>query len=223
MQLTAWKKKKKSSTWTVTNYKLHHHSLLLDLDEIILQTVSNVFLKSLSWQNRAHHFENFTCFFFFHITCSMCVTSQSKVQKVFFPTHSSLPSAFVHFFSHTELLFIVIQILINIIIICSIINTKKVKAGNLAEKNRHSAGREGVYGLTIGTSLTSTCYQQATKRMESQLWNRTYCCHWTVSCCFRRLEHSRGWWEMSSGARQLEAASVASVLHIFTLREEEGG
>lgn len=44
-----------------------------------------------------------------------------------------------------ELLFIVIQILINIIIIIigSIINTKKVKAGNLAESNRHSAGREG--------------------------------------------------------------------------------
>lgn len=40
-----------------------------------------------------------------------------------------------------ELLFIVIQILINIIIICTIINTKKVKAGNLAEENRHSAGR----------------------------------------------------------------------------------
>ena len=78
-----------------------------------------------------------------------------------------------------ELLFIVIQILINIIIICTIINTKKVKAGNLAEENRHSAGRgredgrgaegRGVYGLTTGTSLTGTCYQQATKRMEPQL------------------------------------------------------
>lgn len=76
----------------------------------------------------------------------MCV---SKVQKnSFFPTHDSLPSDFVHFFSHMELLFIVIQILINIIIviICSIINTKKVKAGNLAEKNRHSAGKEGEEG-----------------------------------------------------------------------------
>lgn len=35
-------------------------------------------------------------------------------------------------------------------------------------------GREGrrecrEYGLTTGTSLTGTCYQQATKRMELQL------------------------------------------------------
>lgn len=81
-----------------------------------------------------------------------------------------------------ELLFIVIQILINIIIICTIINTKKVKAGNLAEENRHSAGRGGGsgrqrrgYGLTTRTSLTGTCYQQATKRVEPlQLPNRRY-------------------------------------------------
>lgn len=85
-----------------------------------------------------------------------------------------------------KLLFIVIQILINIIIICTIINTKKVKAGNLAEENRHSAGKgeEGEegrgqrrgYGLTTRTSLTGTCYQQATKRVEPlQLPKRRYC------------------------------------------------
>lgn len=41
-----------------------------------------------------------------------------------------------------ELLFIFIQILINIII-SSIINTKNIKAGNPAEYNRHSAGGRG--------------------------------------------------------------------------------
>lgn len=63
----------------------------------------------------------------------MCV---NKVQKLFFPPRTTLyHQGFVHFFSHMELLFIVIQILINIIIVIigSIINTKKVKAGNLAE------------------------------------------------------------------------------------------
>lgn len=33
-------------------------------------------------------------------------------------------------------------------------------------------GGGGGYGLTTGTSLTGTCYQQATKIMEPQLWNR---------------------------------------------------
>lgn len=63
----------------------------------------------------------------------MCVTSQSKVQKLFFPRTAHYHQILFIFFSHMELLFIVIQILINIIIICTIINTKKVKAGNLAE------------------------------------------------------------------------------------------
>lgn len=62
----------------------------------------------------------------------MCVTSESKVQKLFFQRTAHYHLIFVLFFSHMELLFIVIQILINIII-GSIINTKKVKAGNLAE------------------------------------------------------------------------------------------
>lgn len=66
----------------------------------------------------------------------MCVTPQSKVQKLFFPRTFCYRQMFFifFFFSHMELLFIVIQILINIIIICTIIiNTKKVKAGNLAD------------------------------------------------------------------------------------------
>lgn len=62
----------------------------------------------------------------------MCVTSQSKVQKLFFPRTAHYHQI-LFFFSHMELLFIVIQILINIIIICTIINTKNGKAGNLAE------------------------------------------------------------------------------------------
>lgn len=40
------------------------------------------------------------------------------------------------------------------------------REGGREEKGGESVGR---YGLTTGTSLTSTCYQQATKRMELQL------------------------------------------------------
>lgn len=73
----------------------------------------------------------------------MCVTPWSKVQKNCPrprpPPHAHLFTigfcSLFFFVSHTELLFIVIQILINIIIIiCTIIiNTKKVRAGNLAD------------------------------------------------------------------------------------------
>lgn len=45
--------------------------------------------------------------------------------------------------------------------------------GRRERKGRKEAGKEGKesreYGLTTGTSLTGTCYQQATKRMEPQL------------------------------------------------------
>lgn len=63
----------------------------------------------------------------------MCVTSQELSTKIIFPRTAHYHQILFTFFSHMELLFIVIQILINIIIIGSIINTKKVKAGNLAE------------------------------------------------------------------------------------------
>lgn len=43
--------------------------------------------------------------------------------------------------------------------------TDTVRGGE--ESGRGGEGRE--YGLTTGTFLTGTCYQQATKRMELQL------------------------------------------------------
>lgn len=134
-----------------------------------------------------------------------------------------------------ELLFIVIQILINIIIviICSIINTKKVKAGNLAEKNRHSAGKEGeegeeggkegsVEGVWTHNRNISNRYMLSTSDKED------------VASAFetedivvsgQSLAASEHWSVVEASGRQLEVASMASVLHIFTLggKRREGG
>lgn len=66
-----WWGKQKSLLHTVeTTHKLHH-SPPVDANELIHSTVANV-LKSLSWQNRAHHFENFTSFLCFSFQC-VCV------------------------------------------------------------------------------------------------------------------------------------------------------
>lgn len=82
----------------------------------------------------------------------MCVTHQRKIQKKPSPRISPYYIFLVFnltwfYFSYLFKYFIVT--------ICTIINTKKVKAGNLADKNRHSAGREGrrKCGLTTVTFL----------------------------------------------------------------------
>lgn len=134
-----------------------------------------------------------------------------------------------------ELLFIVIQILINIIIviICSIINTKKVKAGNLAEKNRHSAGKEGeegeeggkegsVEGVWTHNRNISNRYMLSTSDKEDRASAfETE----DIVVSGQSLAASEHWSVVEASGRQLEVASMASVLHIFTLggKRREGG
>lgn len=134
-----------------------------------------------------------------------------------------------------ELLFIVIQILINIIIfiICSIINTKKVKAGNLAEKNRHSAGKEGeegeeggkegsVEGVWTHNRNISNRYMLSTSDKEdgASAFETE-----DIVVSGQSLAASEHWSVVEASGRQLEVASMASVLHIFTLggKRREGG
>lgn len=101
------------------------------------QSVSNAFLKSLPWQNRAHHFENFTSFFhFFFNVCDSSEKSRKKSSPRTAPYHIFLVFNLARFYCSYLFKYF-------IFIICTIINTKKVKASNLADKNRHSAGREG--------------------------------------------------------------------------------
>lgn len=115
------------------------------------------FLKSLPWQNRAH-FENFTSFFSICLFFLMRVTRQRSTKKKSSPRTSPYYIFLVFNLTlfHCSYLFKYF-----IVTICTIINTKKVKAGNLADKNRHSAGRGGggrKCGLTTVTFLTGTCY-----------------------------------------------------------------
>lgn len=78
--------------------------------------------------------------FFPFVFFLMCVTRQRKVQKKSSPRASPYYIFLVFNLTlfHCSYLFKYF-----IVTICTIINTKKVKAGNLADKNRHSAGREG--------------------------------------------------------------------------------
>lgn len=112
----------------VCSYTIH---LPVDLNELNNCTVSNV-LKSSSWQNRAHHFEKLYIIFMFLF--SMCVCDfMLKYKNYSPPLTNSLPSDQFFFLTIHNLLSIVFKYVFNIIIICSIINTKKVKAGILAE------------------------------------------------------------------------------------------
>lgn len=95
--------------------------------------------------------------------------------------------------------------------------------GRQEEEVGEAGGGWGGYGLTTGTSLTGTCYQQATKIMERQLWNRRVVVVTGQSlAASQNCSQSQGRVRLGASG-DLRPPCAACALRIFTLWRCGGG